>query len=404
MKAVPAVLRRSGERRERNAKMLQDLNQIHASLNQLFEQRDRLFPKRDRNNTTLMVETLTAYVDTLKKNQDPDWEPDNRLMEPIKDIAGNGLFICGNMKSGTSLLIELLDGHPELIVMPGDSHMINLINDHRGMTYQERLRTWDAYWISRLVNPTGQKPFWILGESESPYSTFIQYLNCWLSILPDVDHSPFMAAVFAFHCSNPGRASKPKWWVEKTPENERKVKQILAYVPNARFIQIVRDPRPTMASLKRLYQLRGWRWDAAVVASSIRKNIKAGLLNQKRLGIRRYHILRYEELVTNTEDEMKKVASFLDISMDNTLLHPTVNHQPAKSNSMYIERQGRGEIIKSPVGNWHKELEDDDQKMILALLHSVGNKVGYDCDTARLSIYVSRLRYILFRIIQLLRK
>jgi hypothetical protein len=281
------------------------------------------------------------------------------------------------MKSGTTLLLELLDAHPELVVMPGDSHMINRIDEHRDMPYAERENLLQQYWVARLVNPTGQQPFWIMGQDERPYLDFLHYLDHWLERLPPHDRTPFLAVVLAFFCANPKRAVDPKLWIEKTPGNELKVDRVMELFPSARFIHILRDPRPNIASLRRLYEIRGWDWDAGDVARGLRASMESALLNRRRLGKERYHLLRYEDLLKRHGEEMKEIASFLGIKMHEILTRPTVNGLPAKSNSMFEDRQVRGKILSEPNDHWSAQLNSAEQKEVLATLYPKAKKFGY---------------------------
>ena len=389
---------------------LRELEEIHLSLTRILEERDRLFPKRDPQNTEDARETLTAYATVLNSIEMPTWKPDNKLTESAKNLTEKCVFICGFMKSGTTLLLELLDNHPELIVMPGDSNLINWINNTLNTPLEKRLISWDVHWISRLINPTGQKPFWIMGEKEHPYLEFLHYLNYWLEDLPSSDTSPFIAVVLAFYCANPQRAINPKFWVEKTPRNEMKIDQILNYFPSARFIHIVRDPRSNMASLKRRCKLHKLDWDVEGYAYSIQKSNKLCFLNQKRLGKDWYHILRYEDLVKNPEVEMTNIANFLGIKIDNNLLYPTVNGLPAKSNTMFKERQIQGKILATLSEKWRTELNTVEQKEVLALLYPVAKRLGYEWKLGSISwandfyYYQVRFRYLLSRIFRRFRR
>lgn len=232
----------------RNKSAYQELGEFRRNLNQILEQRDRLFPKRELQNTIATRETLTAYTNTLKSIKERNLDLNNKLTEFVKEMPDKCVFICGCMKSGTSLLLELLDGHPEIIVMPSDSHMINWINKNSNLPWSKRLEGWDKYWVSCLINPTGQKPSWIMGENDTPYLNFLHYLDYWLEYLPPSDRAPFLAVVLAFYCANPERPTNPKLWVEKTHGNEMKVNQIINLFPDAQFIHIIRDPRPNIAS------------------------------------------------------------------------------------------------------------------------------------------------------------
>ncbi|WP_287584469.1 sulfotransferase [Candidatus Borrarchaeum sp.] len=383
-----------------------ELEEIHLSLTRILDERDRLFPKHDPQNTKDVRKILKAYANVLKSIEVPNWEPDNKLIDSAKNLTQKCVFICGFMKSGTTLLLELLDNHPELIVMPGDSNLINWINNTLNTPLEERLTNWDVHWISRLINPTGQKPFWIMGEKVHPYLEFLYYLNYWLEDLPSSDTSPFIAVVLAFYCANPQRATDPKFWVEKNPRNELKVDQILNYFPSARFIHIIRDPRSNMASLKRRCKLHKLNWDVEGYSYAIQKSNKLGFFYQKRLGKSRYHILRYEDLIKNPEIEMKTIANFLGIKIDNNLLYPTVNGLPAKSNTMFKDRQIQGKIFANLSEKWRTELDLSEQKEIYAILYPIAKRLGYDWKLGSISwanyLYYcqARIRYLASRMLK----
>lgn len=365
---------------------------FHSSINRILEERDRLFPVREPANTTLMRKALVDYAITLEEAQkDRDWKPDGEILQSAMGMAEDAVFICGYMKSGTTLLLELLDGHPELTVMPGDSHMINRIHAERGMTNEERYAKLSEYWIGRLVNPTGQKPFWIMGEDDGPYLDFMSYLDYWRERLSADDLSTFLGAVLAFFCANPRRATRPRFWVEKTPGNEQNVAEILKLVPKARFLHIIRDPRSNIASLMKLASIRKWDYKVENLAYSIRAGIEKGLANEKSFGKDRYLILRYENLVSDAEGCMQQVASFLDISWDKTFLQPTVNGLEAKANSMYSDRQVVGKILTKVSGEWKSELDQKERDCITAILYPVAKRLGYDWDISYAHYFLKRV-------------
>lgn len=151
-------------------------------------------------------------------------------------------FLCGYMKCGTTLLLELLDGHPELIVLPGDSYFVDRIVEDDTPQESALQSTWIG-WVKRMVNPTGQSPFWIFGKKQKYYIRFYQYLQYWYHQLPNTWRSSVLSVVLAYYCANPAKSSHPRKWVEKTPGNEFRRDKILKHFPNAYFIHIVRDPR-----------------------------------------------------------------------------------------------------------------------------------------------------------------
>lgn len=384
--------------------MLQDryvtdeINDITCSIDEILDERDKTYPRRIPLNTTSMQEALTAYASLIQRIQEPLWNPSEALVERTEAMTENAVFVCGYMKSGTTLLLGLLDGHPNLVVMPGDSHMLGRIHTRLDVSTTKGVEELADYWIHRLINPHGQKPFWIMGRDYRPHLDFLHYLNYWTERLPVAKRRAFLSVVLAYACANPMRPTDPKLWIEKTPGNERNVKEILELYPSARFIHITRDPRTNIDSLKRLAEVRGQNWKLESTAHAIRYSFKAGELNQKSLGSSRYHILRYEDLVADTEGQMWKVAQFMGIAPDQVLLRPTVNSLPAAANSMHDDSRAKsrsqpGVVLDMPNQRRKSDLDPQELSRISPILYPVARRFGYDYEGSLLAYHWKRVVY-----------
>lgn len=340
-----------------------NINKYHSQLNKIFDERDKLFPVRDKENSDVMRGVFARYINELFNNTE-EQSIDMGLVDSFSSIIDKPVFICGAMKSGTTMLIELLDNHPELVVMPGDSHMINQFCKDRSLSYAERLVELDWRWLQRVINPLGQKPYWFLGEEDSVYVYFIRYLRYWGDLLPFSDTAAFCSVVASLYCANSNRALTPRFWVEKTPDNEFKVGKIVKLFEEAVFIHIMRNPYENTASLKKLYSIRGWAWDIRDVVTRLKKSREEGIKNVKLLGADKYLLLRYEDIVTNVNIEMQKVTKFLELVESGTLLIPTVNGRLAKANSMYKDKQVLGTVLKDSKSRWQSELASHEVEVL----------------------------------------
>jgi len=353
-----------------------DLAALHARLDGIFEARDRDFPRRDPANTAAMRAALAEYVAALDALRPRPLVPEPGLVAEARGVAGRPVFVCGAMKSGTTLLLELLDAHPELVVLPGDSHML----DPRAQARYHVASA--AWWVPVLVNPRGQAPFWFLGASDAAYAAFVAWLEWWRAELPAGEpRSAFLAYVLALHCANPRRAPRPRAWVEKTPGNELRVRELLAWYPRARFLHVVRDPLENLASLKELFRQRGWRWkawSAATHAWRLARALAAGARAARSLGPSRWVVVRYEELAADPRAGMKRVADVLDLGWDECLVVPTVNGEPSQPNSMYRERLGvRGAVLPAVAGRWRTGLTAREARVARVILAATARRWGY---------------------------
>jgi hypothetical protein len=227
-----------------------------------------------------------------------------------------------------------------------------------------------------MVNPTGQKPFWLLGMERSPYIEFLRYLDYWHESLGSSWKAPVLSTVFSYFCANPQKPGTPRVWVEKTPGNEFRIDWILDLFPKAKFIHITRDPRENMASLKKLYQSRSWDWHPKEIARTFARSSRSAVYNQQRLGADRYHVLQYEALTDEPKREMGRVADFLGISWHKSLMAPTVNKMVATANTMYEDRQASGFVRRSSESKWEEVLSRTEKKFIARTLLDA-QKVGY---------------------------
>jgi hypothetical protein len=352
------------------------LNEIVEQLNQELTFRNDIFPERDVGNDDRLKNLLEEFVQKLDSFEGKlNVSGTVSTLENDLSIVDNAVFLCGYMKCGTTMLLELMDGHPELIVIPGDSWFVDWVSDKTVPDKESLDSAWN-HWIKRMINPTGQDPFWLLGNDPRQYREFKLYLDYWYLQFPASWSSMLVSVVLSYHCSISHSGAVPRSWVEKTPGNEFKVEKALRHFPNAKFIHIVRDPRENMASLKKLYATRCWSWDARGVAGTLAESCRLADINAKKYGAERYHVLRYEDLTKDPDALLKGMIDFLDISWDDCLLKPTINSMVAQSNTMYIDRQVKGVIRSASGGKWRNVLTGAEQRMILCTQRDAA-RVGY---------------------------
>ncbi len=102
-------------------------------------------------------------------------------------------------------------------------------------------------------------------------------------------------------------------WAEKTPRNVRHIGEILDYWPEAKFINIIRDPRDVLTSTHRDAPDQYWipprRWI---------RDVGEGLAFQHHP---RVYTLRYEDLVQDFEPTVQDLCGFLDLDCGEEVLH-----------------------------------------------------------------------------------
>ena len=169
------------------------------------------------------------------------------------------------------------------------------------------------------------------------------------------------------HSSQKQNKNKIKFLVEKTPQNEFYLSVIDKWFPDAKFIYVVRDPRDNYLSYKKkqpnlnlINYMYFWK-ESIRIAKGIDPN--------------RMKIVKYEDLVVNTNNVMKDIAIFLDILHCKEMLTPSRNGKPWGGNSMFDSNDSN--VHSAAVGRWKNKLEKSIIKKIESTLFDELNYLGY---------------------------
>jgi hypothetical protein len=306
-------------------------------------------------------------------------------------LAGRPVFICGVHRSGTTLMRDLLDGSPQLSVLPSEgSFLTGLRPKIERLPPDEQRRFLGREWLQRLANPINQAPYWLLGrttEVSSPYLLYARMLLAWWPAVADhfgADRllNPLTAVALAYaSCSRRLEISSAlQRWVEKTPTNEFFLETLWAEFPDAKVLHVIRDPAAVYASRKRLEEraLGGFK-NRRKALEDLARSLEIAAKNRARSGQGAYLIVRYEELVETTEEVMAGVAAFLGIEPDPVLLRPTVADLPTYANSSFSRHDHPGSVIAPDIRG--ESLSDAEQELLAAVTGDFADTLGYPLKT-----------------------
>ena len=269
--------------------------------------------------------------------------------EDLRDglaLAQRPVFICGVQRSGTTLLRDLLDGHPQLVVIPTEAAFYAGLEPALfGSPPQCHRAYLGCRWLERLALPP---PRWLLGRSSaasSPYVAFAGDIAAWMMVSEHRHEAktpswPLCALALAYAQHRGSRRIPPEAqrWVEKTPTSERFLARIWHEFPAARVIHVVRRPQSALASYAALNR---HAWGPRGAAGHCLRNMAPSYRIARRAASRfspeRYLLIRYEDLVADRARVMARVAGFLDIEALPMLHQPTVAGRPASNNSSFAE-------------------------------------------------------------------
>jgi hypothetical protein len=351
------------------------------------ERIEKLLPGRGRgpessSDRRLLLDEVSTYARaaTREARRAGFVLPTDAQREQAIAWLGRPVFLCGHHRSGTTLLRNLLDGHPDLVVLPDEgTYFTSFRYAARARPTSQDVDRFLADWIARFVDPN-HEPHFKLGRSGPPGNPSVLFARRLLGWHEEVlqawpTPAPFallLSLMTAFNDLVP-TSGTPRRWVEKTPLNERYVER-LAVFPDARFIQLIRDPSATLASLLELHSSGGkGKTDAGRDARCIGRSLRLAQRNLRRLP-ERYLVVRYEDLVGDPARETDRVRAFIGIRPHVSLTTPTVLGRPVRANSSF-DPGDAGVISRSRPT---RALSPTEATLVGAFTEDSARALGYD--------------------------
>jgi hypothetical protein len=283
-------------------------------------------------------------------------------------------FVVGATRSGTTLLRLMLDAHPA-IAIPSETHFIpELINarEKHGASPEQMLDLLTSHrrWGDFRIEPSELADRW-----------------AELDPLTGPDAVRAFYALYADKQDNHGAH-----WGDKTPGYIKSMREIQMYLPEARFIHLIRDGRDVALSV--LKQDWGPQTIEAA-AEKWRSRVLRGRAHQPYLGF--YIEVKFEDLVLHTERELRRICEFIELEFDEAMLnyHETAE-QRLQEKARALPRAHGGpqsaekrlmshaKTFEPPnpdlIGTWKKRMTREDRAAYEALAGDLLADLGYELD------------------------
>jgi len=233
------------------------------------------------------------------------------------------VFVVGMNGSGTTMLLDCLDNHPDLFGFRRETrvipYFIGKLDSYGELAVDENFaRLWDDFRsIPDFVQVNGGEPPPKPREWRSAPRTFAAVVD----------------GTFMYFAGQAGKAR----WCEKTPMHALHIGKLAILFPGAKFLHIIRDGRSCAASFHRRWghtpEFTVYRW----------KNVVREARRQGGAIDDRYFELRYEDLVQDAEFWMKKICIFLGVPYNESVLLPS-RKRPVTTGSADLQI-----VAKAPV-------------------------------------------------------
>lgn len=207
------------------------------------------------------------------------------------------ILVGGMPRSGTSLMRDILGSHPDVAMFPGELPLWReLAAAHAGRSLA-RAEDRDALIRDLVTHPRMRRARMTLDGDE---------LAAALAGEPAVSLGTVFAHALRQYARREG---KPRWGV-KDPRSEFHTDQILAELPAARVVHMVRDPRDVLASQRAIWGSRAQH----IVSTTYDWRCSAALARRHQAVYRgSYAVVRYEDLVIDPARVVRDLCRTLDL-------------------------------------------------------------------------------------------
>lgn len=246
------------------------------------------------------------------------------------------IFILGAHKSGTSLLRSLLDDHNELSIIPIEEHLFKHLGYQIDYPYQhqekqnyseERMKDNFVEWIS-ICNNSNDKYADSVATDIFDLKLFTEEINS----KSNLSETELSKLYFDSILKSTGKFKSDGRIVSKSVENSEFALDLKRLFPESKFLHIVRNPYAAFVALRK-YKTKHSNYPLVDKLLKALYNDYYHLERNKRLLGEDYHIIRYEDLVTESERSLRDVASFLNIDYSDSLHNPSFLGNPWSGNS-----------------------------------------------------------------------
>lgn len=269
------------------------------------------------------------------------------------------IFILGPHKSGSSLLRNLFDGHSQLQTIPVETHFFQLMSywveyayrqqwpsDVEVDTVIQRMRD-QVHHFNVRDNRLGDAD--LKGRFDTAHFARVMAMG-QATASPAALITRYLDALYQSVANQ--ELSSSKRVVHKTVGMAEFALDLWHLFPSARFVHIIRNPYANLVSWRKFYTSRGPYPLLNRMIASMRSNYYHMTRNQRL--IPGYQVVRYEDLIEDSQAVMQRLAEGLELPFEPTLLHPTQLGDTWQGNSTL--QQPLSGISRQPSQRWREDI------------------------------------------------
>ncbi|MEW6323750.1 MAG: sulfotransferase [Nitrospirota bacterium] len=285
-------------------------------------------------------------------------------------------FIVGNGRSGTTLLRLMLDSHPDLAIPPETHFVPSMIKEFQGKWILWQPEAWffktltgHRRWADFCLDP---------GALRSSIRSIKRF-----------DLAEGFRAFYRLYAEQQGKSR----WGDKTPTYVASMEAIQDYLPEVRFIHLIRDGRDVALSFQGLwFGPKSIEQAASQWVTTIRE------ARRQAQHLQHYVEIKYEDLIARTPDTLRRICEFIELPWNASMLNyheragerlkelqrdivaPAGERVVRGEERTAIHRLTASQPDESRINRWKTEMGSADQTSFEAIARTMLRELGYDVE------------------------
>lgn len=304
------------------------------------------------------------------------------------------IFIVGYIHTGTSLLKSMLRRDPTLFVAAGETHFYQDLNRNRrrfaDLDDPQVFRDFVYHTVAlaylgvkRANERHDEHDLATFNLTEAQFEAIVANTRPPVLARPAPERHAF---VFGLVMDELTRLNGGQRWLEKSPEHVYFLQHILSVVPDARVIELVRDPRAALSSRKhrrsdewldaketqeQVSTDRSTNYDTLLDSYMWKESVQSGRDARQRFP-GRVLTVRYEDMVGDSEATIRHICRFLDVPFQPAFLEVGWVNATSKT----AANAGDG-ISRAAVDRWKQSLTPEEIYVCQVALRRELKEFGY---------------------------
>lgn len=286
------------------------------------------------------------------------------------------IFVVGCPRSGTTLLQLMLHAHRRIAIPPETRFLLTAY--------------WQRHDFGDLTEPGNRRRLahWIVDRRETRFADLGLDRAETIRRISDAPGTlgSALATIFQAYAH---RFGKPRWG-DKRPAYLQNLDVILRLFPDAQIINVIRDGRACVASLK---EMPWHKQDVYATVAAWARAVDDADRAAHRLDATQWHQLRYEDLVADPQAELAAICRFLGEEYDPAMTRPSALAETAVPRFKTWHQRTHGPVTTQRVQSWQHRLTPDEIALCETALKGRLRACGYELTGAARPRPAHLLRY-----------